>query len=65
VDYSLFIIGDDIEDIEEGGDPSEAAPGEFPPPIFAASASVLVLGVSVALSSRETWGVIYIGFFGQ
>jgi hypothetical protein len=43
--------------------PPAATPAEFPPPIFAAAASVFVFRSSAVVSSRELFGAIYIVIF--
>jgi hypothetical protein len=43
--------------------PPEAALAEFPPPIFATSASVFVFRYFCGALLKETMGVIYIGVF--
>jgi hypothetical protein len=58
VDYSLFIMVMMVGMLENVEISPVVALAEFLPPIFAGSGSV-----SVALSSRKPWEVIYIGVF--
>jgi hypothetical protein len=63
VEYSLFIMLMMVETLAKVEIPPTVAPVEFTPPIFAVLVLFQSLCVSVALSSRKHWKVLYIRFF--